>query len=307
MYAARFDADHGTWRLVRPGAPGSGYAIPVARDADGTWRYNRNVGLRGGKPDTQRPADLSSILREAMGHDPSLRGMTSQQLAAMERGLIQEMGGYEAAQALALRRFRLLPMRGSEHERWRAASDAARAVRPVATPRAWRPLQGAVPHRSARRTHDLIPIDRSQWPTTVRHFTRADSLAAIRTDYFLNQSLARRGFPSGVYVTALNPATSTRTEISRAISGVSQWRPAGNFQKKMEAWLELDTSKLPQGTTLFRVSNTSAETYVIRPPAHVWGGSTHAGKNPGFSLPDLNIRAAVTGTGHWAGGTVPRS
>jgi hypothetical protein len=307
MYAARFDADNATWRLVRPGAPGSGYAIPVARDAGGTWRYNRNIGLRGGHPDAPRPADLSSILRQTMGHDPSLRGMTNQQLAAMERGLIQRVGSYEAAQALALRRSRLLPMRGSEHEHWRAASDAAWAARPIATPRTWRPLQPAIPHRSASRVHDLIPIDRSQWPTTVRHFTRADSLAAIRTDYFLTQSLTRRGFPSGVYVTTLDPATSTRTQISRAISGASQWRWAGNFQKKMDTWLELDTSKLPQGSTLYRVSNTSAETYVIRPPAYAGGGGIHTAKSTGFSLPDLNIRAAVTGTGNWVDGTVPRS
>lgn len=304
MYAARFDAGNATWRLVKASSPDVGYAIPVARDAAGAWRYNRNIGLRGGSP-VERPADLLSILRGAQRHDPTLRGMTNQQLAAMERSLIQTTGSYEAAQTLVLRRSRLLPMRGSEHAQWRAASDAARSVRPNAAPHAKHTLRLVARQRLARPSHDLIPVDRSLWPTTVRHFTRADSLAAIRTDYFLSQSLARRGYPSGVYVTTLDPATNTRDAISRAISGVNRWRRGGNFQKKMETWLELDTSKLPHGTTLFRVSNTAPGTYVIRPPAHLGAGTHGAGKT-GFSLPDLHIGSAVIGTGKWAGVTAPQ-
>ena len=79
-------------------------------------------------------------------------------------------------------------------------------------------------------------------------------------------------------------------------SGTNQWRYKGNFQRKMETWLELDTSKLPPGTTMHRVANTAPGTYVIRPPSLSGGG--HA-SNPGFSLPSLNVRPAVVGTGSW--------
>ncbi|URL58296.1 hypothetical protein IM816_17155 [Luteibacter flocculans] len=296
MYAARFDSANGTWRIMRPGAPITAYAIPVVRDSSGIWRFNRNVGLLGGSP-SARPPDLSAILRKTTRHDPTTRGMTGQQLATMERQLIQKTGSYEGAQALALRRSQLLPMRESESGYWKAASDAARTTT-TARPAASRSMQAALPGRLPGRTHDLIPVDRSLWPATVRHFTRADSLASIRTDYFLNQSLRRRNYPAGVYVTTMDPATATREQIARAISGHNRWRRGGNFQKKMDTWLELDTSKLPPGTTIYRVSNTAEGTYVVRPPTLTSGA--HAAKTGGPVLPALNVRGAITSTRQWS-------
>ncbi|MEX1828041.1 DUF6543 domain-containing protein [Luteibacter sp. CQ10] len=302
MYAVKYDPSAQTWRLTRPGAPDSHFSGPaVMHVGQGRWHYRTDVGLLGGAP----PAGSTtlSVLRAHRHRVADLRDLSDAQLERLSNHLVAGKGTDAAARKLAWRKIGREPLTVVERQRWQAAVDWARnrpSVHPIAAPASPRPPVRVdalpAPRPGAGLSHDAVPVERALWPRHVWHYTDDTTMAVMRGERFqwLEQSVSRRGYPSGAYVTTLDPARNDLDQVALWLSGRNAWTRQANRPRMTDRWLKLDLDALPPGYTLHRVTNVHDGTYVIRAPR--LSGAGHAG-DTGNVLPSIPLQGVFVSEG----------
>lgn len=311
MYAVRYDASAQTWRLTRPGAADSNFSGPaVVHVGQGQWQYRTDIGLLGGAPPPPGSTTIS-VLREHRQRVADLRGLSDAQLERLSSHLVAGKGTDAAAKKLAWRKIGREPLTAVERQRWQAAVDWARNASPgqaIAQPVPPRPPVRVdalpAPRPGAGLSHDAISVDRALWPRHVWHYTDDATMAVMRGERFqwLEQSAPRRGYPSGAYVTTLDPARNDLDQVALWLSGRNAWTRHANRPEMTARWLKLDLDALPSGYTLHRVTNVHDGTYLIRPPR--LSGAGHAG-DVGGALPAIPLQGVFVSEGRR--GAVPRT
>ncbi|MDF4026668.1 hypothetical protein P3W24_16970 [Luteibacter sp. PPL201] len=303
MYAVQYDTVAQTWRLTRPDALDSHFTGPaVVHVGEGQWQYRTDLGLLGGSP----PVGSTDALLRKHRHIEDLHGLNDAQIGRFARHLVAGKGSDAGAKKLAWRRIQRVPLTTVERQRWDAALAWSRSEAPasaVASPTPRPPVRvDALPAPAASGagqglTHEATPVTRALWPRYVWHYTDDAGFYAMRGEGFnwLTQSEAHRGFPSGAYVTTLDPARNDLDQVAAWLSGRNPWTRQANRPGMVQHWIKLDLEALPPGYELHRVSNVHESTYLIRPPRLTGGG--HAGDVPG-ALPAVPLRGIIQGVGH---------
>ncbi|UPG86088.1 hypothetical protein L2Y94_01620 [Luteibacter aegosomatis] len=303
LYAVRYDASAQTWRLTRPGAPDANFSGPaVVHVGQGQWQYRTDVGLLGGAPPPVGSTTMS-VLREHRQRVADLRGLSDAQLERLSSHLVAGKGTDTGARKLAWRKISREPLTAVERQRWQAAVDWARghpSTPPPAPPAPPRPpvrVEGLpAPIPGAGLSHEAIAVDRAQWPRYVWHYTDDTAMATMRGERFqwLEQSASRRGYPSGAYVTTLDPARNDLDQVAVWLSGRNAWTRQANRPEMTARWLKLDLDALPPGYTVHRVTNVHDGTYLIRSPR--LSGAGHAGDVEG-ALPAIPLQGVFVSEG----------
>ncbi|KJV35351.1 DUF6543 domain-containing protein [Luteibacter yeojuensis] len=268
MYRVHRPDAQGPWRLMAPNGDPSRYGPPVAY-GEGGWHMAR-VGLAGGAPANPRVADVGvGVLdfldgyRREMAELQSLDGVQLHHVASTLRAS-------QHSDRSAKRIIEQVRTGGqlSEADRgaWQAAVLAGQRARwPAAAPD---PVAG----------WHLQPIERSQWPARVYHYTRANRYAVFRGSRLsLWQSRAdpNRG-PAGLYTTTLGPERSDDV-IARVMRGdlLTRFMSPSEMADMRAVHVEIQLHRLrdemwPDGRyryNVYSVTNRGHETYVILPSA----------------------------------------
>jgi hypothetical protein len=266
-YGVHFDRDNDTWRLRGPRHTSADYAPPVTRDSTGQWRHNKSVGLRGGAPD--RP-DLYD--REPAGLLIEYRALNAE-TAALSNGDIEVL-----VQALSRQGLRSGVVKRLIYDRTHDRPTSAALMRywDAALTETRRPPPSIrVPPPPATPGFGLAKLERSQWPTTVWHYTTPYRHAMFNgTTLTLNQSLPAPTGPSGLHVMTLDPGRPSR-QIVEVMRG--KVRTTSFTDKQVRtiagAYVEIDLARLrdrqrADGTfefNLYTVTNRSNLEFVIKP------------------------------------------
>lgn len=267
LYGVHFDSENDTWRLRKPQHTPADYAPPVIRDASGEWRYNKDVGLRGGAP--KRPdlyeRDPVDLLMEYRGGAPDTAGLTNSDIEILVQSLTRQGLRSGVVKRLIYDRTHGRPTSATLSRHWETAVEEAR--RP--------PPRIRTPSPPAIAGFKLVKLERSQWPTTVWHYTTPHRHAMFKgTTLRLNQSLPAATGPSGLHVMTLDPSRPSRhiVEIMRGRRRTNTFTDE-KVQRIAGAYVEIDLGKLrnrqrADGTyefNVYTVTNRSGLEFVIKP------------------------------------------
>ncbi|PTR35260.1 hypothetical protein C8J98_101523 [Luteibacter sp. OK325] len=266
-YRVHFDRDNATWRLRKPNHSSADYSPPVSRDGTGQWQHNKHVGLRGGasdKPDLydREPAEL---LVDYRGLNPETAGLSSNDIDILVEALARQGLRSGVVKRLVYDRTHDRPTSAVLSRHWDSALEEAR--RP--------PPNIRTPSPPAPTSFELKKLERSQWPTTVWHYTTPFRHAMFKgTTLTLNQSLPAATGPSGLHVMTLDPNRPSRqiVEIMRG-RGRSNSFTDERVRNIAGAYVEIDLGKLrdrqrADGTyefNVYTVTRRSGLEFVIKP------------------------------------------
>lgn len=268
LFGARFDADYGTWRLARPGAPTGAWGPAIVRNPMGGWTF-RKVGLPGGSgrgaAGDARALDLFDEFvdeAERAFPDPVERELVTTRMRA-------ELAGERPAQITATQR-----------ANWVAASERAQA-----RAAAYDPWLGGLPRSIAQdlTTRPLPPgirrVPTAEVPPILYFYDRLPYRTSRLTrdmgrqnEGFSNNwgelqtELLADGFPA-VRVTTM-PPTAARDELAMAINWPTSVVPRNNtfaVTFGTEGMLQVGPHESRAAVDVFAPVNGPAGTYYLVP------------------------------------------
>ncbi|WP_208715063.1 hypothetical protein [Pantoea cypripedii] len=155
---------------------------------------------------------------------------------------------------------------GNGNSSRRNASSSSRRSEPVAPGNTNTPDMVIMARSKNGDVYSKTKLQQGEWPKEVIHYTAYDSSINIDRDNHINASNIIRGHKTdkvqGFFVTPLTPKDSTEEKIVNEIIGTNQY---GGRSNRARILYKIDTSRLPEGTHIWKVSY-SKDVFIVEPP-----------------------------------------